>query len=360
MMGRKHKTFLKIRLPKIQKNDSEVDQEVVDNFNWVLSQLNKVDPKGLLYPWVDRPGLNPIKAPFNITSKDLMATYVDKIWIEKGSHAYIRIIMAHDAKSDIFADESLTQALRTKGATCYVDNIQAHSTICIGWLLGAYVKTFHSQEYLQSLKDHEEINKMDVDIRIQNFKLHTHEKYPENHKVVMIFTSKQNKIKVKKALNNIYGSKNTGGLPLGKQLRFIPYTANFESSTATFTLKQKVLKAFFLQKKFSMYMRSFESDKIVGLDYFIAHGINATLREVLMTMKESDWETKLFTSVDSRWNGNVAFTYHQDLASEVNAIAPFIHIILQEKYGPRAADWFSDQANQETEGLRWDPEAGMI
>lgn len=253
----------------------------------------------------------------------------------------------------------MRQLLNSKGMLCYSDHIQAAETACMGWFLGANPKCFNGKEIIPAIKAHPLVNGKAIEVRIQDYRKESRTLWHDNVKAPHILCTHKDAKLMKQIMNRIYGSERAGGLPLGKDLCFIPYTADYKIPI-TPKIQSSCKRAAYLQKDYITSTVTAETDKIAGLDYYIEHGINATLIEAIMCMKASDGDTSLFSSVDTHWNGNIIFTYHKSLDNEVSAIIPFLDLIMEAKFGPRAWGWFKASAHESTEGMYWDKSTGQI
>ena len=286
--------------------------------------------------------------------------YVNAAYMHVGRNTYSRFRIGHQKPRETFNDDICEELRVTEDIAINISPIQAHSEVCIGWLLGAHPSTFNTQEYADALKAHSLIKGADVDVRPLNFKLEPRKSFGEDIRVVHIFCAKSQAGKMKTSLNKIYGSsRKSDSFPLGRNYRFVPFTAD-PYQPATNGLKRLATEAILQQKAFIDSMAVMESDAIIGLDYYLKKPVDATLREVVMAMKASDGSTNLFDSVDTRRNGAVAFLIHEDLHREATSIIPFLPLIMEAKFGPRSWGWFKDDVKLELSGMFWDKDAGKV
>jgi hypothetical protein len=114
------------------------------------------------------------------------------------------------------------------------------------------------------------------------------------------------------------------------------------------------------QKRFLSCMVHTFTDTIMDMDVYVAHSVNATLREIIMCLKTSDGDSNMFAAVDTTWDGKVAFVHHRDFEPEVLAIVPFLPLILEARFDENIWIWFVPEHKDIDAGFYWDPISGTV
>jgi hypothetical protein len=152
----------------------------------------------------------------------------------------------------------------------------------------------------------------------------------------------------RKAYNQVFGSRNIGGYPQQRIMRFVPNIADNRFPVTPGRVKD-VVKMVGKQKKISKDTLAVTTDTIAGLHIFVPK-IGYTLCEILMAMRSaSNPNTQLFMTVDERMWGTyaVSFTVHKDHYGEASALVPLLCVVLEAQFGPRAWEWFTGTAAKE-------------
>lgn len=68
----------------------------------------------------------------------------------------------------------------------------------------------------------------------------------------------------------------------------------------------------------------------------------------------------MFVAADTTWDGKVALAYHSDYEPEVQAIVPFLPLILEVKFNSSVWIWFVPELQASNEGFFWDPISGTV
>jgi hypothetical protein len=175
-----------------------------------------------------------------------------------------------------------------------------------------------------------------------------------------VWTSWEKSAACRKALSDLYSSRNKEGFPLGIQACFVPYTLDSRFITTPKTA-QNVERMKSKQKRFNDQTSTARNFTIIGLDYECPD-LGVTLREVLMGLRSSSQpERKLFVAVDQMTNySSVVMAFHEDLEQEATTVIPALPIIIEAKYGPSAWTWFNEDAKEYSAGYRWDTTLGLV
>jgi hypothetical protein len=71
----------------------------------------------------------------------------------------------------------------------------------------------------------------------------------------------------------------------------------------------------------------------------------------------------LFIAIDENLTGGsyeVVFTVHKDRYDEANTLVPLLCLILEEKYGKKIWEWFTDDAKRVVTKYRWDKDVNKV
>jgi hypothetical protein len=349
------------RSPKLAHDGSAGDAEAVAIVQDMLGELKKIDPRLVLHPWnpLDKDH-RPTPRFHEITQKTKLAKYTDKLWVREGETFYIRFEIGHDVDRHLFESEDLKRTMRNKDCFLSPDQVQDRKVVCAGWFLGSYPKTFNSIEFVPALQAHPLIGGRDIKIRTQDFRLQRASPYSQKIPAVHLFCRQNEARTIRAALNRIYGSEKNGGLPAGRNMKFIPSTTE-PTLPPTGNMLNKAKIAAAKQKRFLSCMVHTLTDTIMDLDVFVDQGgINATLREITMCMKTSDGDSNMFAAVDTTWDGKVAFVYHRDYDPEVSAVVPFLPLILEARFDDNIWIWFTPETKDINAGFYWDPATGTV
>lgn len=357
---RKYKTIMTARSHKMKFDGGAGDEEAVSTIHVMLDELKKVDPRLVLHPWNTNDKDNRPTTKFQeIKQKVVMAKYMDKLWVKAGEYFYIRFEVGHDVERLMFESDELKATMKNKDCYLSSDQIQDRKVVCAGWFLGSYPKTYNQHEFLPALQAHPLIKGRDLKTRIQDFRLQRSVPYSQKVSAVHLFCKYSEARSLRSALNKIYGSEKSGGLPAGRNMKFIPATTE-PSLPPTASMIQKAKIAATKQRRFLACMTHTMVDSIMDMDVYIEHGINATLREIAMCMKTNDGDTNMFVAVDTMWDGRVAFVHHRDYLPDVQAIVPFLPLILEAKFNQHIWVWFLPETKDCNAGFYWDAKAGMV
>jgi hypothetical protein len=358
----KYTTYFKLIFPECRHDGASGEETLVQQFNVVLNAISKTANSATLVPWEEDSKQSAMKDLDDepITNRFFMDKFASGTWTRKGFKTYSRCKIGHHTDPDELDMERLESLNATHGIIVLRDKIQANEVTCLGWLLGAHPKCFSVDEYVMALKAHPAMKGMDIEVRMSNFRLHAREAYSEKIRVVHLYGARNSGRKVKTALNSIYGSRRqSDSFPLGRNYRFIPFTASKFKAGMDPGLVRNAQKAILAQKNFISQTVVIDTDTIAGLDTYIPK-IDTSLREIIMCMKASDGQTDLFTSVDAKRKGLVGFVVHRDLEHEANAILSPLPLLIAAKFGPRAWGWFQDWVANEFSGMHWDTGAGAL
>jgi hypothetical protein len=101
---RKHKYYIKTKLPKVtNKDDTEAEAEVVKAFVAMIQRFFHLDSRAVILPWNDKKHVKPITEGKTLPkSRDQMEHYVNRVFIQHNKAAYCRIKVSFDIDEDQF------------------------------------------------------------------------------------------------------------------------------------------------------------------------------------------------------------------------------------------------------------------
>lgn len=357
---RRYKTIMTAKSSKLNNDGAAGDAEAVGIIHEMLSELKKIDPRLVLHPWNPQDKDNrPTTKFLEITQKSVLSKYTDKLWIRTGQNFYIRFEVGHDVDRLQLESDELKKAMRNRDCYLFPDQVQDRKVVCAGWFLGSYPKTFNPSEFLPALQAHPLIGGRDLKTRIQDFRLYRTSPYSHKIPAVHLFCRQSEARTIRAALNRIYGSEKNGGLPAGRNMKFIPSTTE-PSLPPTGNMIQQAKIAAAKQKRFLVCMTHTLTDIILDMDVYVAEPVNATLREIIMCLKTADGDSNMFAAVDTMWDSKVALVHHGDYESEVLAIVPFFPLILEARFDASVWIWFVPEQKDISAGFYWDPISGTV
>ncbi len=145
-----------------------------------------------------------------------------------------------------------------------------------------------------------------------------------------VWTSWEKSAACRKALSDLYSSRNKEGFPLGIQARFVPYTLDSRFITTPKTA-QNVERMKSKQKRFNDRTSTARNFTIIGLDYQCPD-LGMMLREVIMGLRlSSQPKWNLFMAVDQMSNySSMILAFHEDLKQEATMVIPTLVLIIIE------------------------------
>ena len=170
---------------------------------------------------------------------------------------------------------------------------------------------------------------------------------------IHFFVRSRDTAKARKVLNAIYPSKPRKDYPGGVQWRFVTNVADpYFPKTPKSMKKAERLRA--KQEQFNREIDSVSTQNIKNLHHCLEVAPYVTLAQVLMNWRSAkDPEKRLYLHVEQTYEETKLF-YHSSVAEEASQLAPFLPIILEQEYGPRAWNWFDDRAKDYLGGYEYD------
>ena len=352
---RKHKTYMKITLPRTM-DPAKAETEAIAYFNLILEMLFNLDPNTVLlqFPtkrWADAPPHTRKDGKFQM--KSAIEPYTSRFYVNPGQWTYSTIIIGHDIDRDEFDANEFQEQVKESRLTLKVEPIQAAATAIAGWFVGSHVPTFNMISFAQAMKVHEKCSTLELDYRSQSIRVEYREE-PRSTKAIHVICAQDKVATVRKALIRVF-NKNTGSPPEGRNMRFVPYTANKDDMRPTRSKRNDIDKAVAKQKEFlenvkSMEIRSARNPDIPA-EVTVAAGEKKrlTLRQALLCTRYSeDNRLPLLIMVEQRWDGTVLATYHETVENEATMFLTYLPLLLASRFGPRAWSWFNEAEAKET------------
>ena len=114
------------------------------------------------------------------------------------------------------------------------------------------------------------------------------------------------------------------------------------------------------QQQFQKDMRSTPTMTIKNLYYRLTVEPYVTLAQVLMNWRSAKEPGKrLFLHVEQSWDQTELY-YHHSMESEAEQVVPLLPLVLEQEYGPRAWNWFNDNAKDFLGGYEYNMETQQV
>jgi hypothetical protein len=145
-------------------------------------------------------------------------------------------------------------------------------------------------------------------------------------------------------------------------MRFVPDISDSRYPVTQGT-RIKAIKMMSKQKVFLEQTKYIHTSTIAGIHIYISK-IGFSLSQILMSIKsKKDESMTLFIAIDENLTGGsyeVVFTVHKDRYDEANTLVPLLCLILEEKYGKKIWEWFTDDAKRVVTKYRWDKDVNKV
>jgi hypothetical protein len=361
---RKHKLYIKTKLPKVMsKDDAEAEAEVVKAFVGIIQRLFLLDSRAVILPWNDRKHVKPITEGKSLPkSRDQMEQYVDRVFIQHNKAAYCRIKVSFDIDEDLFFGD--TDWFSGKGCWYEKDFLQVKIITCAGWFVGSVAyQGGNVKDFSEAISQHPLLvsKNIQVEVRTHAIKIEQQEKLKKEDivKALHVYGDYNKMATIREVLRRIYREGLTKGYPLGVKMRFVPNIADPRYPVTAGTKSNiKILRG--KQKSFLKNILKQKSHTIQGLDFYVEE-IEATLRQVVMGMRSSEApDSALFTSVEDDGGTRATFTFHKRFEEEARHMVTVLPIMLHHLFGARVWSWFTDEAKAETSGWVYDEKLGRV
>jgi hypothetical protein len=369
--GRKHKTYIKVKMVKVTSdNQSEQQEEVSTCFNNIMVKLWNIDPTAILLSWKDDLStIKPLKQSSDFPkSKEQMLKFVDRMWIEKSKPAYCRMIVNHDKDADsLFNDSQLQNWMEDNDLSLQIERIQSTKTACAGHLLGYQPFACNVDNLADSIEQNQLMKGIKVEVRQEFVVLadpknkSAKNKERTKTKILKIYVPWNQTGEARKALVKIYSSKSNKSYPQGVMARFVPDitdTRFVRTSAQVLAYRNSLLKHI----KFMNATMTHASYNIIELDHYLPK-MRMTLRQAIMHIfSSSKPKWNLFLSVDTSYYGDsVNFSFRSELQEEAINMISALPLFLEAMTGKQAVwNWFTKDARAEAALYAWDKDKGIV
>jgi hypothetical protein len=327
------------------------------------------DPKcTAVLPWSDKDfGRAPLtkdsKKPLN--KAGVAKVYTDEFFMStRQGGQFMRFRLGHLKPIAFYLDSpEVTNGLQ-EDASLYVDKIQDSNVSIAGWGAGPVLGRSTLEDTEEMLQNHPlfRSNKIEfIEIRVQQVRLKQGfwKKGEPRPLATHFFVRSRDTAKARKVLNTIYPSKPRADYPGGVQLRFVTNVADpYFPKTPRALKKAERLRA--KQEQFQKETESVSTQCIKNLHYCLPSPPNVTLAQVIMNWRSSkDPDKRLFLHVEQTYEETVLL-FHSTVSDEASQLVPFLPIILEQEYGPRAWNWFDKSAKDFLGGYEYDLETHRV
>ena len=173
------------------------------------------------------------------------------------------------------------------------------------------------------------------------------------------FVRSKDTAKARKVLNTIYPSQPRSDYPGGVQWQFVTNVADpYFPKTARSMKKAERLRA--KQEQFQKETDSVSAQCIKNLHYRLPISPYVTLAQVIMNWRSwAEPEKRLFLHVEQSYTDTTLF-FHSSVADEASQLVPFLPIVLEQEYGPRAWNWFDKSVMDFLGGYEYDLDTHQV
>jgi hypothetical protein len=369
--GRKHKTYIKVKMAKTTAvSMTEQQEEISASFSSIMNKIWNIDPSALLLAWKDGMGTDkPLKQNSEFPkTKEQMLRYVDRMWMERLKSAYCRMIINHDKDSDkLFNDPHLQTWLDDNEMSVQIERIQATKTACAGHLLGYQPFGCNTNNLSDAIEQLPLMKGISVEVRSEFVVLgDPKNKTPQKKektktRILKIYVAWNQTGAARQALLKIYSSKGKKRFPQGVMARFIPDIADtrfVRTGAQVLAHRNSLLKHI----KFMDATMTHASYNIIELDHYQPK-MRMTLRQAVMHIfSSSKPKWNLFLSVDTSYSGDsVIFSFRSELQDEAINMISALPLFLESMTGKQAVwSWFTRDARDEAAHYIWDKEKGIV
>ena len=378
-VGRKFRTFVKIKFAKITAEKVEdQEQEVSSCFQSIMERIWTIDPQAMLLPWKEETRtVQPLKRNSEFPkTKDTLSNYLDRLWLSRFQNPYCRVYVTHDQVATfLFDDNELQQWLEDTQLSLDIERVQARRVCCAGHLLGYHTSVANSNNLADAIEMQPLMRDISVEIRAEYIKLDAKKgnkgkasakpdkdgKERTNVKIVRIYVSYDKAARARRSLIEIYSSKANGLFPLGVMARFIPDTTDtrfIRTPSAVLAHRNSLLKHI----KFMQSTKVASTQNIIELDHRNPR-LRMTLRQAIMHIfSPTQRNSNLFVAVDLSYYGDsVLFAFRSELEEEAMNMISALPLFLEATTGHQAVwNWFTRDARLEASYYTWDMQRGVI
>lgn len=360
-------TYLKLKTSSYWNKQISTYPEALTNVltEWasVVDLLCSIDPKcTAVLAWSDRDfGRAPLKQKSTkpLTKEGVGNVYTDEFFLSsRQGGQFFRFRLGHTKPIEFYLESSKMENGLTEDSALYVDKIQDSHVSIAGWGAGSVVGRGTLEDTKEMLKNHPLFTSNQIkyiEVRVQQVRLKNGRwiKGEARPLAVHFFVRSRDTAKARKVLNAIYPSMPRKEYPGGVQWRFVTNVADpYFPKTPKSMKKAERLRA--KQEQFNREIDSVSTQNIKNLYHCLSVAPFVTLAQVLMNWRSAkDPDQRLYLHVEQTYEETKLF-YHSSVADEASHLAPFLPIILEQEYGPRAWNWFEDRAKDYLGGYIYD------
>ena len=360
-------TYLKLRLSsywcKQISSYPDALTNVLTEWAGVVDMLCARDPKcTAVLPWSDRDfGRAPLRKESTkpLTKDGVAKVYTDDFFLStRQGGQFLRFRLGHTKPIEFYLESNEMLKGLSEDSSLHVDKIQDSNVSIAGWGAGSVVGKGTIEDTEEMLKSHPLFTSNQIkyiEIRVQQVRLKQGIwiKGEPRPLAIHFFVRSRDTAKARKVLNAIYPSKPRKDYPGGVQWRFVTNVADpYFPKTPKSMKKAERLRA--KQEQFNREIDSVSTQNIKNLHHCLAVAPFVTLAQVLMNWRSAkDPEKRLYLHVEHTYEETKLF-YHSSVAEEASQLAPFLPIILEQEYGPRAWNWFDERAKDYLGGYEYD------
>ena len=353
------KTRVTVKLTLADTGD--MHQSIRDALKGLLTAMTKSDPSVTIMPWLTKSHLKELHRPEEIPHMiNSMRSYANKLYVPgegKNRVIYPHIRIGHDDSLEVLK-EKLSSWLRESNSGLFYKMLQVEEGSEVGWLL------YSTREMdAGALSDEiEDILGFPVGLKWKVIDTGIRGKMNESQKVQALTVEVEAKYQWKhqRDLAQFYCKtiKDTNEYPNGLRLRFV------KRKTDAINVKEKG-KIDALRRRQQLFLkgiRTSTSHDINQIDYSSNSGIEPTLRQMIMNIKQNNTNAPLFHGVDLDWKGEAYnFQYHNNVKDEAECIINTLIPYLNHYYPTVGVEkYFTEEAAFRSEGLQFDPQTNMV
>lgn len=329
----------------------------------VVTLLCSRDPKcTAVLGWSDRDfGRAPLRKESTkpMTKEGVHKVYTDEFFIaQRQGTQFLRFRLGHTKPIAFYLESSAIENGLMEDSSLHVDKIQDSNVSIAGWGAGPVVGRGTIDDTEEMLKQHplftsNQIKYLELRVSQVRLKHGSWTKGEPRPVAIHFYVRSRDTAKARKILNAIYPSKPRKDYPGGVQWRFVTNVADpYFPKTPRSMKKAERLRA--KQQQFNRDVDFVSTMNIKNLYHCLSVSPHVTLAQVLMNWRSAkDPEQRLYLHVEQTYDETKLY-YHSSVSEEASQLAPFLPIILEQEYGPRAWNWFDDSAKDYLGGYVYD------
>lgn len=275
---------------------------------------------------------------------------------QKGGKMYMKILASFNGSGEELLSNT-TWYHKPRKELIRIASIQAPAVALVGWLLYS-TKHTDGRRLKEALETY-----TGCEIALRFMRISDGAKYDSNRdtsldpKALHVETAKPNKELVKSALRRIYGS-DAKKFPLHLRMRFVAPIQDLVDIGS-------VAKFHTLRNRQDGWCRQHQAKTIydiVSVDTPEPFS-GKSLRDMIMEISASSGNSNapLFAAVDASWNGDsYVVSFHPDKTAEASMVLKGLYPRLKHQYGPNVDMFFSPNAIEQAQHMRWDPSTNRL